>query len=44
MSDRQAQGEDPVDVDPTDNSSGAPVDMTRVEEIEEEEREREGSE
>jgi hypothetical protein len=31
--------EDPIDVEPTDNSSGAPVDLERVEEIEDETRE-----
>jgi hypothetical protein len=33
-------GDDPADVEPTDNSSGAPVDLDRVEAIEDELHER----
>jgi len=32
---------DPVEVEPTDNSTGAPADLNRVEKIEEEAREAE---
>ena len=36
MSDpEQAADEDPGEVEPTDNSSGAPVDLDRVQELEE---------
>jgi hypothetical protein len=36
MSEQRDQGRDPAEVEPTDNSSGEPADMNRVEEIEDE--------
>ena len=36
VSDQQpGDGPDPAEIEPTDNSSGAPVDLNRVQEIEE---------
>ena len=39
MSDPADHTSDPTEVEPTDNSTGEPVDLNRVEEIEEETRE-----
>jgi hypothetical protein len=41
MSDPSEQSADPVDVEPTTNSTGEPVDLNKVEQIEDEAREQE---
>ncbi len=43
MSDPTDHAADPAEVEPTDNSTGEPVDMNKVEEIEDEARRRDSS-